>query len=113
MNTENFINFMELSIRRAGYNVPAPNELLEKKVQRLSPKAQDAWDDLMIAIRGLSDEECQSLAKIFLQKFFGVISLLNLTQQFKEETTETMDFLHEHEEYLRPESLEELFGGLL
>lgn len=113
LNAENLVNFMELSIRRAGYNVPAPQPVLEKKLMRTNKAVQDAWADLMIATKDLSDEDCQTLAKIFLQKCFGIIFLLNLTKEFKDETTETMEFLHQHEEYLKPESMEELFGGLL
>lgn len=97
---EMFIEFVKLQLKRSGYDVFAPKEMLNKRAEQvLSPEGYDLWCDIQIALTGLNDEDKREFAKLIVHQLCRIFDIMdNVRIELLEETKETLDFLQAHPE---------------
>ena len=108
-------------LKHSSANVPQPLPLIEEKAaQRLSTDGIISWKIMLKEWEKISKDDKKTIAKLLMLNSHDLVEMFDVEKELLDEHKATMDYVHDHPEYAKPEeeikasmlksSFEDLFG---
>ena len=108
-------------LKHSSANVPQPLPMIEEKAaQRLSTDGIISWKLILKEWEKISKDDKKTIAKLLMLNSHDLVEMFDVEKELLDEHKATMDYVHDHPEYAKPEeeikasmlksSFEDLFG---
>ena len=99
-------------LKHSSANVPQPLPMIEEKAtQRLSTDGMISWKLMLKEWEKISKDDKKTIAKLLMLNSHDLVEMFDVEKELLDEHKATMDYVHDHPEYAKPE--EEIKASML